>query len=127
MHNSTQNEKTLPERSRMKTKKKEIMNVITKQQVGRVLPGQHLWPEHVANCIVAEICPGCGKGLYFDGEVVDKDFGTISFSGCPICNWEYYTTPTLAALKVQHCDAATYILRSTSSRVPENTNRHGLV
>lgn len=103
------------------------MNVITRQQVGRITPGQHRWPEHVVNCIAAEICPGCGNDLYFDGEVADKDLGTISFLGCPICKREDFTLPPLTTSKAQHDDSSACTLHYTSSRVLENTNRHGLV
>ena len=111
----------------MKTKIKKIMNDITRQQVGRITLGQHGWPEHVVNCIAAEICPACGNDLYFDREVVDKDLRTISFPGCPICHWEDYTLPTLTTPMAQHYDSSACTLRPTSSTVLENTDRHGLV
>ena len=118
-------EKILPENSHMKMK--EIMNDITRQQVGRITPGQHRWAEHVVNCIAAEICPACGNDLYFDGKVVDKDLKTTSFPVCPICNWEDYAFPTLTIPKAQHYDSSACSLRPTSSKILEKTNRHGLV
>lgn len=106
----------------MKTKMKEIMHVITRQQVGRIIPGEQRWPEHVANCIAAEICPGCGNDLYFDREIVDKDLEAISFPGCPICNWEDYALPTMTEPTAQHYDSSACTLRPLSSRVLKDSN-----
>jgi len=66
----------------------EIAKEIIRQQVNYFIPGQKGWPEHVGNCISAEICPICGFNLYSYQRIATKGSREPIKYGCPNCEWQ---------------------------------------
>jgi len=77
--------------SKTKEEMKKIMKKIARQQVGSFIPGQNGWPEHVDNCIAAEICPECGSDI-FTNEELDGSRGRVKLtcSECSTCDWKKF-------------------------------------
>lgn len=63
-----------------------MKEVIRKQTVD-FLPGSIGWGEKTGGGIASGVCPHCGDSLYFDPEVMDKNYGKVSFFGCSNCDW----------------------------------------
>lgn len=76
-----------------------IMREIIRKQVGRFVPGQNGWSEHVHNCIAIETCPKCGNYLSIDGELVDE-LRKVIYSECSACEWKHYNYEGLQPLKL---------------------------
>lgn len=71
---------------------------IAKKKTGGFIPGKNVRPEHSDNCIPTETCPHGNDNLYLDKEPLD------TFSDGANCNW-----------------------KNCKKRMPDSTDRHGLV
>ncbi len=48
------------------------------------------WVEFVLNCVVADICPGCGSGLHRQQDSSRRPSGEPRFYMCIYCGWSDY-------------------------------------